>query len=102
MSKKFKKMMKNVCFKCRKIGYNKAECPKLRKRGSPRKKKREKNLLTWEDVDSSSGNSNEETADEETATICLMAKDLEPNQKMGSFDKAQTKGAQTDEAEPPN
>jgi len=62
-----------ICFKCKKPGYMKAECPNLKKEKKKFQKKRKRIglLSTWDDLDSSSSDEKETS---EEAYIALMAK----------------------------
>ena len=48
----------------------KADCPKLKKRSFPNKRKKKNLLSTWEDIDNSD---NSDESDAEVANISLMA-----------------------------
>ena len=53
-----------ICFECKKPGHMKADCPKLKKRSFPNKRKKKNLLATWEDMDSSD---NSDESDREIA-----------------------------------
>ena len=56
----------------KKPGHMKADCPKLKKRSFPNRRKKKNLLATWEDEDSSDST---DRSDAEVANICLMAND---------------------------
>ncbi|KAL5186816.1 hypothetical protein HKD37_05G012586 [Glycine soja] len=63
----------DICYECKKLGYFKSECSDLEKLEDKKKKffkSKKKNLMsTWEDLDDSSCNED----NEEEANLCLMA-----------------------------
>nr|QCQ81933.1 hypothetical protein [Ammopiptanthus mongolicus] len=59
-----------ICYECRKPGHIRTECPQLKK--APKKLRKKKSMMaTWEDLDESSSESEDEHT--ESAHICLMA-----------------------------
>ena len=56
-----------ICYECKKPGHMKADCPKLKKRSFPNRRKKKNLLATWTDED------NTDESDAEVANICLMA-----------------------------
>ncbi|KAG5039961.1 hypothetical protein JHK82_012113 [Glycine max] len=61
-----------ICYECKKPGHFKFECPKLEKGQGKKKhyktKEKEGLMITWEDLDDTSSDE-----DDEEANICLMA-----------------------------
>ena len=64
-----------ICYECKKPGYIKAECPKLRKFSKDQKKGKKAMIAAWEESESES--SNDEESDSEVANFCFMAKEEE-------------------------
>jgi hypothetical protein len=58
-----------VCYECKKSGHMKADCPRLKRRSFPSKRKKKNLLATWEDLDSTE---NSDESDEEIANLFLM------------------------------
>ena len=73
----------------------KADCPKLKKRSFPNKRKKKNLLTTWEDMDSFE-NSGE--LDAEMANICLMVNDQQQSIEV-NFAPSETDSSESDDSE---
>ncbi|WRX09068.1 zinc finger protein [Theobroma cacao] len=74
----FNKKEKMICYKCKRPGHFKSECPLL-KDETPKKNKRSKKAMVatvWSDNDKSSSETDDEKS-EKRANICLMAQENE-------------------------
>ena len=73
----------------------KSDCPKLKKRSFPNRRKKKNLLATWEDEDSSD---NTDESDTEIANICLMANDQQQSDKVNSA-PSKIDSSESDESE---